>query len=322
VSTNLLLSKLIFDPADFPEPEALADTTWEKLSTASTYFFRARCAQEVPAMLAPLVILAERSGISSCRTKKSIAFILRWMVRRKETFWQWDQETWKTLLSARLDSRPYVAAVAYHFGMLREPVMFGNAGIYAEAIFGSVVFHQELGRLRSVLQSLGYAQAPLHAVLPSLLGHLMLENGDPRLETFTADLLVRGQAHRVASVARGVGKVSHGLAAHGIIETPIRMLNYRSWHDKDTSGIHSEWSSWCGRWRETSTKRPRTRESNYSFILRMGLWLRRHHPEVKSPADCDIPLCANFLAALNSMTVGQWELDSAPSRVQSETEPR
>jgi hypothetical protein len=43
---------------------------------------------------------------------------------------------------------------------------------------------------------------------------------------------------------------------------------------------------------------------------------------VKSPADCDIPLCANFLAALNSMTVGQWELDSAPSRVQSETELR
>jgi integrase len=198
--------------------------------------------------------------------------------------------------------------------MLREPVMFGNAGIYAEAIFGSAVFHRELDRLRSVLQSLGYAQAPLHGVLPSLLGHLMLENGDPQLETFTADLLVRGQAHRVEGVARGVGKVSHGLAALGIIEKPIRMRNYRSWHDKDTSGVHSEWALWCRRWRETSTKRPRTRESNYSFILRMGLWLCRHHPEVKSPADWDIPLCADFLAALNSMIVGQWELDSAPSR--------
>ena len=118
--------------------------------------------------------------------------------------------------------------------MLREPIMFGSAGIYAEATFGFAVFHQELDRLRNVLQSLGYAQAPLRDVLPSLLGHLMLENGDLRLETFTADLLVRGQAHRVDGVARGVGKVSHGLAALGIIEKPIRMRNYRSWHDKDT----------------------------------------------------------------------------------------
>lgn len=70
----------------------------------------------------------------------------------------------------------------------------------------------------------------------------------------------------------------------------------------------------CGRWRETSTYRPRTRESNYSIILRIGLWLKRHHPEVQSLADWDIPLCADFLAAVNEMTVRQLELASAGSR--------
>ena len=169
MSTKLLLQEPVYDPAEFPEPVALRDLTWEKLSAASNYFLRVRCGEEAPAILAPLVILAERSGIPSSRTKKSIAVILRSMVRRRETFWQWDQETWKSLLSARLDSRPYVAAVAYHFGRLREPAMFGNAGIYAEAIFGSAVSHEQLDRLRRVLQSLGYAQAPLHRVLPSLL---------------------------------------------------------------------------------------------------------------------------------------------------------
>ena len=55
--------------------------------------------------------------------------------------------------------------------------MFAMAGAYAEAIFGKGVFLQELARLRKVLRSLGYAEAHLQNVLPSTLGHLLLENG-------------------------------------------------------------------------------------------------------------------------------------------------
>lgn len=84
MSTELLVQEPVFNPGEFAEPEELTDAIWEKLSVASHYFFRLRCEQEAPAILAPLVALAERSGISSCRTKKSIAVILRWMVRRRK----------------------------------------------------------------------------------------------------------------------------------------------------------------------------------------------------------------------------------------------
>lgn len=310
----MLQSGMLFDPQAYPEPNPLTSAQWEHLAKTSSIKLRKRFEAQAPEIVRPLISLAERSGITSRRTDGSILTILQEMVRQRTTFWQWNQEEWRLLLSRRLLSRPYVAAVAYHFGCSREPLIFAMAGTYAEAIFGSGVFLQELARLRKVLRSLGYAEAHLQNVLPSTLGHLLLENGDPRLESLSIELLLRGQGHRVDGVARGVGKISNGLAALGLIDTPLRMRNYVGWKEKDTTDVGSEWALWCGRWRETSTNRPRTRESNYSIILRIGLWLKRHHPNVRSPADWDIPLCADFLAAVNGMTVGQWELASAGSR--------
>ena len=305
---------ILFDPRAYPEPNPLTPAQWEQLGKTSSIKLRKRFEALAPAVLHPLIVLAERSGIALRRADGSILTILQEMVRNRTTFWQWNQEEWRLLLSRRLLSRPYLAAVAYHFGGSRESVIFAMAGTYAEAIFGTGVFLHELARLRKVLRSLGYAEAHLQNVLPSTLGHLLLENGDPRLESLSIELLLRGQGHRVDGVARGVGKISNGLAALGLIGTPLRMRNYVGWKAKDTTDIGPEWALWCGRWRETSTNRPRTRESNYSFILRIGLWLKRRHPEVKSPADWDVPLCADFLAAVNAMTVGQWELASAGSR--------
>jgi len=313
----MLEAGTIFDPQAYPEPSALTSAQWEELAETSVCKLRSLFAMQAPAVLYPLEVLAQRSGIAGHRTDRSILIILQRMAQSRTNFWHWDQEAWEALLSERVESRPYIAAVAYHFGRSRAPVMFAKPGLYAEAIFGCGLFLRELSRLSKVLRSLGYAEVHLKNVLPATLGHLLLENGDPRLEGLSVELLLRGQAHRIDGVARGVGKISNGLAALGLIDKPLRMRNYLGWREKDTTEVHSEWASWCGRWRETSTNRPRTRESNYSFILRIGLWLKRYHPEVKSPADWDIPLCADFLAAVNSMTVGQWELASAGSRNRS-----
>jgi len=165
--------------------------------------------------------------------------------------------------------------------------------------------------LSQTLKSLGYAARHLEQFLSSVLGALMLENGDPRLETFTEELLLRGQAHRSEGIARSVGKVSHGLAAMGILAKPLRMRGYTSWREKSIDGIDPVWVSWCRRWRETSTLRPRTRESNYSFILRTGIWLARKQLGIVSPVEWDMTTCAAFIAAVDRMTVGEWALESA-----------
>lgn len=128
------------------------------------------------------------------------------------------------------------------------------------------------------------------------------------------DLLQKGQDGRNNGVARAVGKVSNGLATMGIIEAPLRLRSYVGWKDKSTQGVPPEWAQWCARWRDTSTLRPKTRESNYDFVLRVGLWLAKEHPSISSPADWDAATCASFIAALDRMTVGQWLLESAPPR--------
>lgn len=90
------------------------------------------------------------------------------------------------------------------------------------------------------------------------------------------------------------------------------MRSYVGWREKSTQGIDSEWVHWCKRWRDTSTLRPRTKESTYSLILRTGLWLAQTHPEVRTPETWQMSTCADFIAAVDQLRVGDWSLDSAP----------
>jgi hypothetical protein len=49
-------------------------------------------------------------------------------------------------------------------------------------IFGEAFVKQELARLQAVLVALGYSAADQALTLSKVLGLLMLENGDPRLD--------------------------------------------------------------------------------------------------------------------------------------------
>ena len=170
-------------------------------------------------------------------------------------------------------------------------------------------FRQECGRLHQALQKIGYGKINLQRNFPSILAAVMLENRNPYLESFNNELLERTREKYTAQ-ARSIGKISQGLAALGILPHPLRMRNYVSWKEKSGDGIAPEWVDYCRRWRETSTLQPKTRESNYSFILRAGLWLAQNHPEITSPAEWTVETCADFLAALNRLKVGEWQLHS------------
>ncbi|PYD83786.1 integrase, partial [Pseudomonas syringae pv. pisi] len=100
---------------------------------------------------------------------------------------------WLALLDTQAGSRPFLAAVAYHMGGFRTPqriTKFRQSAIYASFIFGHKIFKDELTRLSTVLKSLGYTAPHLEKFLSGVLAALMLENGDPRLETFTEVLLI------------------------------------------------------------------------------------------------------------------------------------
>ena len=252
-------------------------------------------------------------------SKRTLTFVLEEVRRTGSPYWAWDQRHWLDLLngpdakSGKL-ARPYLLATAYlltGFSRTHEVEPQPSLPVAAGIIFGRERFEAEYDRLEGALIRLGYGRVNLHGCLPTVLAALMLEGRDPRLEAFDAALLERTRVlHRVL-VGAHVGKVSHGLAALGMLATPIRMRNYVGWREKSVEGIGQEWVAWCRRWRDTSTLRPKSRETNYSFMLRAGLWLSKAHPEIASPAQWTVEVCADFLAAVDRLTVGEWVLSSS-----------
>jgi hypothetical protein len=242
--------------------------------------------------------------------------ILQEVKRTQETFWAWDQPKWLNLInesSGLLKTPLHFIAYAYLLGDFRKVYAvtwtYINWVVLAQFIFGTDLYWRECERLREVLRSIGYGKMNLKNCVPSALAAIMIENRNPYLDSFDAELLERTRKNFTRQ-ARIIGLASHGLAALGVLPNPLRKRNYVPWKEKSTTGIAPEWADYCRRWWETSTLTASSRESNYSFTLRMGLWLARDHPDITDLGQWTVETCADFLAAVNSFKVGEWELNS------------
>lgn len=306
-----------FDRAQYILSDHLSDEERTALSVARRRTVFQKMTNPVPALLHPLRDIALRSGIPAGMVKRAIQAVLAETYNTNAPCWTWSEDIWLRLFKQTHLSGPLLAAFAWHLGPVRKPQELERCrqpALYASAIFGRDFFLRELQRLTEVLVSLGYSLRHQEMFLSAVLGTLMLENGDPRLESFTEELLKRGQQHRTEGIARAIGKVSHGLAAMGILSRPLRMRGYTGWKEKKKDGIAPEWVQWCQRWRDTSVLRPRTRETNYSFILRIGLWLARDCPEIREPGEWTISTCASFIAALGRIHVDELSLEPGENR--------
>ncbi|BEM41310.1 integrase (plasmid) [Serratia marcescens] len=305
-----------FERAAYRLDDSLSEEDCRAISTAHgrTLYQQRR---PIPPLLQPLVDIARRSGASARIVRVTIQAVLAEMARLNTPCHRWTAERWQAMYRHRRLSGPLLAAFAFHLSDVPLPLQDERCRqplCYARAVFGREICQQEWQRLLAVLVSLGYARRTQEMFLSAVLSLLMLENGDPRLESFTEALLTRGQQHRTEGIARAVGKVSHGLAAMGILPRPLRMRGYTDWKEKNTDGIAPEWVAWCRRWRETSVLRPKTRENNYSFILRIRLWLARDCPEIREPGDWTLSTCARFIAALGKMHVDELSLEPEEKR--------
>ncbi|MDU7840217.1 MAG: tyrosine-type recombinase/integrase [Pantoea sp.] len=288
--------------------------TAEELTALSTGHRRSAALNQpgsLSLLLMPLQDIAFRSGVGGRLTRIIILVVLAETYRTGKPCWLWPKEKWISLLQQHEAGRPLLAAFAFHLGPFSSPFSLPHQGapsLYARAIFGQDIFCQELSRLTEVLISLGYKSQNQKNALSAILGVLMLMNNNPQLESFTIDLLWQAQNYHDRGIARTAGRISHALAAMGIIKKPVRMRNYKKWHEKPTQGIAVEWVRWSRKWRDTSVLRPRSRENQYSFILRCGLWLAREYPDIREPADWTMETCASFIAAVGRMKVDELSL--------------
>ena len=144
------------------------------------------------------------------------------------------------------------------------------------------ICQQEWQRLLAVLVSLGYSRRTQEMFLSAVLSLLMLENGDPRREFY------RGTADTRSAASNGRDSQSRGesvswAGGDGYSAPPVahaglhRLAGEK--YRRHRTGV-GNFGAGAG---ETSVLRPKTRESCYSIILRIGLWLAGNTRRSASP---------------------------------------
>lgn len=140
----------------------------------------------------------------------------------------------------------------------------------------------------------------------------MLAQHSPRLEDLTLQKLTEVYQKAEAKITRrGLVFISFVLACRGIIphcigEMKRRALKERIDHRIATVGVPPLWLSWCQRWFATSTLQNSSRIGTLYRLFQVGRWLAQVHPEVSEPSKWNRQICAEFVAAVDRATIGQW----------------
>lgn len=270
--------------------------------------------RQQPRLYAPIADVLLHDGRDRANRLRSVKLVLTEVGRSGQAYWAWDEQRWLDLID-RTPVRPTASmmhqlmAVAYLLcGVRRFYDLKRNIALAATArlVFGPEVFNPEAERLMAALERVGFKCSTLRSFMPSIVGAVALEGGDPRLESFSKGLLERTRELYAGRIGKRVIMLSNGLAALGISSDQIRFRTYQSRRGIAANDIHPEWMGWCRRWLETSTLRDGQRRATYNMLMRVGIWLGRAHPEVTGPGQWTVDTCADYLAAVDRLTVGGW----------------
>ena len=235
------------------------------------------------------------------------------MVQLDQSFWGWSREQWHQLLQdAGATYRPPCMAVAYLLCGYRDlhldfPRM--NRLRFAAHLLSRTAIDTAVARVEAVLARWSYA-ADAHYNVQQALCDMALVAGSAELEVIAGTFSLKDiEHHHNPRVARSARLVLRVLATLCLREddpalegggASVKGLSY------GTADVLPEWLGWIGRWCETSALSPRTRAGYFRLLLKAGRWMTVHHPEASSPGAWTRTLAAEYVAAVDRMTLGEW----------------
>src|SRR5258708_14553197 len=245
------------------------------------------------------------------------------MQRRRSAYWGWELQEWKEIIGTPTSfalrygwkttyyhpGRHFLPVMAYLLDIvpqtsaLIELVAITSA---AQTIFEKELITEAVEQVVSVLRGWGLIQRDLSKLRPCVM-LLLVTTRRPYLQDLSSQTLETvKQTSTSPSILRPLYYVSRALHALSVIEAPLadpkgRHVPTLTHADGSLSEV---WFSWCQRWLELSPLRDR--KGMYYQLLKVGRWLKVHHPEVSSPADVTYELAAELVAAVNQMKVGEW----------------
>ncbi|HZE16700.1 MAG TPA: tyrosine-type recombinase/integrase, partial [Mycobacterium sp.] len=141
--------------------------------------------------------------------------------------------------------------------------------------------------------------------LRGVFSQALLLNGSPRLDDLDTAAFAALRAHPATDGHQGsmLYALQRVVAALGYCNPPVR-TGYN--HAPDIEGANPAWTSWIQRWHATSTLTPRVRATIRTQMAKAGRWLAAEHPEITETAQWTRAICAQWVAAVDRMTVGDY----------------
>ena len=260
---------------------------------------------------------------NECHKDMAVAALLRACGREKCSFWGWDKLTWSRVLGASkkqfievngnlVDSemRVYMAAAGYLLGCFTDIRFMGEFKRMplAYKVFGREAVESATNAVKETLIKWGYASAKL-TVLEATVSEALLLNRSPHLHDLSAEKLDEFRRGGPSCRRCYYLQISRALAALGVTAAPLERLedpNIRTVTARKIGNIHPEWLQWINRWEESTTLASETRMQVRYCLYKVGVWLKRHHPEVIRPQQWTRELGLEWVVAIDRMKVGDY----------------
>jgi len=206
--------------------------------------------------------------------------------------------------------RPFTIALAYLLGGFSDYQHLGNFNRLqlAQMVFGDEPIQQALGQAAAVMDRWGYlgqTREDGRYRLPGILAQALLINRSPRLADLTTEAFDALRAHPASSGRHpaALHALQRVVAELGHCDPPVRPgFN----HAPGIVGTHPAWADWVHRWHDTSTLTPKVRALVRTQMAKAGRWLVAEHPEITEPGQWTRSTCADWVAAIDRMTVGDY----------------
>ena len=257
----------------------------------------------------------------------AVGLILHGCRTHKTAFWQWNDATWVEVLGADqrafqrrefsgwLDAtvRPYMVAMAYVLDCFSAFQLLGafNRLTLATRVFGPVPVEEAMRQILTVLQGWGYHETNSRDRYPGLICTLLLLNRSPYLADLTTPALEQFRTHEAIHrlMRSPIYAIHRAVAALGHVDPPNRLP---AGPEILVEGVSALWQQWVERWAATSTLTLKVRRTFRTILLKVGRWLADSHPEICEPAQWTRELCAEYLALVERLCIGDYAQRRAP----------
>jgi integrase len=271
------------------------------------------CTEGLQRLVRPLRDVMDLMAPHEKTRSGTINVLLRQMFERRHAYWGWSSDEWIETLDPAVWHRPNYMAVAY---LLTGFTDFHSARTrifrqvsFAMKIFGSEAVWTAVKHVQTKLSEWGHAQVMVEDDVPRTVCETLLVNRSPFLEDLTPEVLERLRVSNLtARVHRSLVALSEVLASDGIFGSSLPPTKIREPKSSPNilESVPPEWVKWCQRWRGASTRSRRTLRMGFYWLLHVGRWIARQHPEADSPGRWTTQLAVECVAAIHRMRIGEW----------------